>query len=250
VNWSSAGGEGRNLLANFPKDNPLSSAESCALYYFPEIPSSVEKSCAGGATHGQFVSGAHDRGGDRSTVSSQNQEKGQLQELIEEAFSKGVDQGRAETIAAQHEEVDKGVAAFKASVEEMARIRQQDVDRMEMETVRLALAIAKKVIGHETEHGSVIDHVVKSAMKKVVDPRHLAVRLNPKDIETVNGFKQEWLLSDDFGAALHLEADEAIQRGGCIIETKLGDVDARIDQQIRIIEELLNDHLPKHAAEG
>lgn len=238
------------MLANFTKDNPLSSADSCALYYFPEIPSNVEKGCTAGATHGQFVSGAHDRGGDLSTVSSQTQEKEQLQELIEEAFNKGLDQGRAETIAAQQEKVDKGVAALRTAVEEMVRIRQQDVDRMETETVRLALAIAKKVIGHETEHGPVIRHVLKSAMKKVVDPRHLRVRLNPKDIDAVNGFKPEWLVSDDFGAALHLEADEAVQQGGCIIETKLGDVDARIDQQVRIIEELLNDHLPKHAAEG
>ena len=238
------------MLANFPKDNPLSSAEPCALYYFPEIPSSVEKGCATASTRGQFVSGAHDRSGDSSPMSGQPQEKEQIQELIEEAFNKGMEKGRAETMAAHLEKVDKGVAAFKAAVEEMVRIRQQDVDRMETETVRLALAIAKKVIGHETEHGPVIGNVLKSAMKKVVDPRHLTVRLNPKDIDTVNGFKQELLLSDDFGAALHLEADETIHRGGCIIETKLGDVDARIDQQIRIIEELLKDHLPKHSAEG
>ncbi|WP_319409753.1 FliH/SctL family protein [uncultured Desulfosarcina sp.] len=183
-------------------------------------------------------------------MSAQPQEKEQIQELIEEAFNKGMEQGRAETIAAHQKEVEKSVAAFKSAVKEMVRIRQLDVDRMETETVRLALAIAKKVIGHETEHGPVIGHVLKSAMKKVVDPRHLTVRLNPKDIDTVNGFKQELLLSDDFGGTLQLEADETIQPGGCIIETKLGDVDARIDQQVRIMEELLNDHLPKHSTEG
>jgi len=121
---------------------------------------------------------------------------------------------------------------------------------METETVRLALAIAKKVIGHETEHGPVIQHVLKAAMKKVVDPRHLTIRLNPKDIDTVDGFKQELLLADDVGALLRLEADEMIQRGGCMIETKLGDLDARIDQQIKIIEDLLKDQLPKHSTKG
>ena len=238
------------MLANSPKDNPLSSAESCALYYFPEIPSSQEKNCAAGSTRGQFISGAVEPSDDRSSAGAQTQDQEQIQQLIEEAFNKGMDQGRAETIAAQQEKIDRGAAALKNAIEEMVRVHQQDVDRMETETIRLALAIAKKVIGHETEHGTVIGHVLKSAIKKVVDPRHLTVRLNPKDIDTVNGLKQELLLADDFGAVIHLEADEMIQRGGCIIETKLGDVDARIDQQIRIIEELLKDQFPKHVTNG
>jgi flagellar assembly protein FliH len=96
----------------------------------------------------------------------------------------------------------------------------------------------------------VIQQVLKAAMKKVVDPRHLTVRLNPKDIDTVNGCRQEWLLADDAGALLHLEADEMIQRGGCTIETKLGDLDARIEQQIKIIEDLLNAQLPKKSTQA
>jgi flagellar assembly protein FliH len=237
------------LLANSPKDNPLSSAGSCALYYFPEIPSSQEKGCATPSTRGQFVSGTLDRSDGSSPIGAKTQDQEQIQQLVEEAFNKGMDQGRAETIAAQQEKVDKGAAALKIAVEEIARIRHQDVDRMESETVRLALAIAKKIIGHETEHGPVISHVLKAAMKQVVDPRHLTIRMNPKDIDTVNGFRHELLLTDDFGAVLRLEADEMIQQGGCIIETKLGDLDARIDQQIKIIEEMLNDQLPKHVAQ-
>ena len=238
------------MLANSPKDNPLPSSKSCALYYFPEIPDSQEAGCTTASNRGQFVGGAIDRRDDRSAVGVQPEEKEQVQQLTEAAFNKGRDQGRAETIAAQQEKVDQGAAALRHAVEEMARIRQQDVDRMERETVRLALAIAKKIIGHEAEHGPVIHHVLKTAMKKVIDPRHLTVRLNPKDIDTVDGFKQELLLADEFGALLRLEADELIQRGGCIIETKLGDLDARIDQQIKIIEELLKDQLPKPTSKG
>ena len=182
-------------------------------------------------------------------MGAETQEQQKIQQLIEEAFNKGVEQGRAETIATQQEKVDQCAAALRIAVEEIVRIRQQDVDRMESETVRLALAIAKKVIGHETEHGPIINHVLKAAMKQVVDPRHLTIKLHPKDIDTVNACKQELLLADDCGAVLRLEADEMIQRGGCIIETKLGDLDARIDQQIKIIEELLKDQLPKHVAD-
>jgi len=238
------------LLANSSKDNPLSSAESCALYYFPEIPCSKEKDDAAVSTKGQFVSGAYKRKDDHASKSAQPQDSEQVQRLIEAAFNKGMDQGRAEAVAAQQENVDQAAVAFKGAVQELVRIRQNEIERMETETVRLALAIAKKIIGNETAHGSVIGHVVKTAMKKVVDPRHLTLRLNPEDIDTVSGFKQELLLADDYGSVLRLEADETIQRGGCMIETKLGDVDARIDQQIKIIEELLSAQLEKHSHES
>ncbi|WP_372679348.1 FliH/SctL family protein, partial [Desulfosarcina sp.] len=215
-----------------------------------EIPGSQEHGGSAASTRGQFISGALDRKDDCSAAGGQHHDKEQIQQLTEAAFKKGRDQGRTEAIAEQQEAVDQGAAALARAVEEIVRVRQQDVDRMETETVRLALAIAKKVIGHEAEYGPVIHHVLKAAMKKVVDTRHLTVRLNPQDIDTVNGFKQELILADDFGAHLRLEADEAILRGGCIIETKLGDLDARIDQQIKIIEDLLNEQLPKPATKG
>jgi flagellar assembly protein FliH len=238
------------LLANPPKHSSLPSAESCALYYFPEIPCSIENPRAKESTQDHFVNGAFDRidappGGD-----AQPQDSEQIQQLIEEAFNKGVEQGRNEVIASQKDQVDGAALALGEALREMARLRRRDVDQMETETVRLALAIAKKIIGYETETGSVIGPVVQMAMQKVADPRHLTVRLNPRDIDTVKTFKGEWFPDDEVGAVFRLEADEAIGQGGCIVETNLGDVDARIDQQIRIIEARLTELLPKPHTEG
>ena len=108
----------------------------------------------------------------------------------------------------------------------------------------------KKIIAHETDHGQTITHVVKAAMKKVADPRQLCVKLNPLDLDAVKAIRNELLMTDDFGSELHLESDDAVKRGGCIIETQLGDVDARIDQQIKIVEELLTEQLPKPVVEN
>jgi flagellar assembly protein FliH len=197
-----------------------------------------------------FICGALNQDDDCLPTADDVQDSDQVQSLIQDAFKKGMDQGRAETIAAQQESVDKTTGALKAAMEEMARLRRQDVDRMETETVRLALAIAKKIIRNESEHGAAIGRVVKMAMQKVADPRHSTLRLNPKDIDTVKLFQSELLLEEEINSAFRIEADDTIQQGGCIIETKLGDVDARIDQQIKIIEERLTAELPKYSAEG
>ena len=116
---------------------------------------------------------------------------------------------------------------------------------MEMETVHLALAIAKKIVGDAVSGGEVIHHAVRTALQKVNDPRQLVIRLNPVDLEAVQASAHELLPADEFGTGLRIEADEAIQQGGCIVETQLGDIDARIDKQLGIVEELLIDQLPK-----
>jgi flagellar assembly protein FliH len=174
----------------------------------------------------------------------------QVRALIDEAFADGAEQGRAETMAAHQARVDKAVGALQAAVEEMARQRRHDIRRMETETVRLALAIAKKIIGTAADQGETIAHVVKAAMQKVADPRQLLLRLNPADIEAVDAFKQELLMDGDVGAVMRLEADDTIERGGCVIETGRGDIDARIEQQIKVIEALLEDQLPPLPADA
>ncbi len=237
------------MLANSLKDHPLSSAGSCPIYYFPEISGGGENNAADGSFHGHFVSGALNRDADGLPSDADSEESARLQSMMKEALNKGLEQGRAEAIAAQQEKIDQAAAALEAAMEAIVHIRRQDLACMETETVRLALAVAEKIIGNQAEQGKVIEHVVKTALEKVSDPRQLTLRLNPKDIDAINEFKSQLHLADGPGTVFQLDADPGIKRGGCIIETKLGDVDARLDQQIRIIEELLTAELPKPAAQ-
>ena len=104
----------------------------------------------------------------------------EVRQLVEEAFAKGQEKGRAEVAAANREKIEQAVAALKAAIEEMEKKSLPGPRaRMEIETVRLALAIAKKIVRYETEHGDVIEKVVKAAMQQVADPRKLRVRSTP-----------------------------------------------------------------------
>lgn len=237
------------MLANSPKNDSLSEAESCALYYFPEIPNtanSAPKHATPSPT--SFTSGSFEEQDDHLVQDGKQQDQidpEQIQALVEEAFNKGLEQGRAEMKAVQEEQIKDAVASFETSIQEMHRVRQKDIECMESEIVRLSLAVAKKIVGYETEHRAVIQHVVEQALGKVNDTRQLVIKINPKDLDTVQAIEQDLLPVDDLGTVFRIEADEGIKRGGCVIETKLGDIDARIDKQIKIIEERLIDQIPK-----
>ncbi len=243
------------MLANSQKNDHLATVESCPLYYFPEIPNAsnvkTQADCPARFSSGPFKGNEEPPPQELEEPNSEATQidAEQIQCLIEESFNKGMEQGRTEIEAVQKEKINAAVAAFEASIKEMHRIRQHDIEDMEAEIVRLALAISKKIIGYESEHGTMVQHVVHQAMQKVNDTRHCIIKLNPADVETVQDFHQDLIPADDLGTTIRIEADEGIQRGGCFIETKLGDVDARLDKQIKIIEELLADQIRKPTAQ-
>ena len=43
---------------------------------------------------------------------------------------------------------------------------------------------------------------------------------------------------------VRVEEDDRLTRGGCIIETSLGDIDARIQTQLQMIEEKIRELVP------
>ena len=233
------------MLANPPKQNRPPAAECKALYYFPEIPCGMEKRTSPPSNPGRFVGMSPGHGQNAPAVYDNLEDSPQVCEMLEEAFEKGVAQGRTEAAAAQQEIIESAAAALGQAVAEMARIRRQECQRTEAEIVRLALAISKKIIGHAAEYGQVIETVVKAAMQKVADRRQLTLKLNPQDLDTVAAFKQQLQADNDSDMLIELHSDESISRGGCIIEAQLGDVDARIEQQVKIIEAQLLAQLPR-----
>ena len=46
------------------------------------------------------------------------------------------------------------------------------------------------------------------------------------------------------------KADASITGGGCLIETKMGEIDARIDRQFKVIEDLFESEFEKTCREA
>ena len=61
--------------------------------------------------------------------------------------------------------------------------------------------------------------------------------MNPADLQFINETKYQLsnLIADV--NSVTIEAEENIQSGGCVIETDLGQIDARIEKQLQAVEE-------------
>ncbi len=133
----------------------------------------------------------------------------------------------------------------------LVRARQEHralVAGAEQDAVRLALRIAEKIIGRAVEADrELILSIVAQAVEGVRHQRELVVRVHPDDAELLRNRRAK--LMDLMGRTreIAVREDAEIQRGGCIVETEGGAVDARLETQLQAMEQAL---LGPHASDG
>lgn len=128
----------------------------------------------------------------------------------------------------------EAVAALESRRNDMLLAAREDV-------LAFALAmggkIARRVIDADP---SVVKDQVAEALALVSEPTGVVVLINPQDRKLVESVLDE--LCERIGRSGHVELkdDPQVERGGCVIATGKGRIDATIDRQIeRVVEALL-----------
>ncbi|MBI4237065.1 MAG: hypothetical protein HY696_01445 [Deltaproteobacteria bacterium] len=145
-------------------------------------------------------------------------------------------QARDEGYAAGREQ---GYAEAMEFLTRFERLKEDFYATAEVEVHKLVLTIAEKVVGRLMEvHGELIKAVVKQAIEATIGDR-VVVRLNPDDYRLVVAAESEFRDLLDRTKRLQFREDEAITRGGCVVETEVGTIDAQLETQLRAIRKAL-----------
>jgi flagellar assembly protein FliH len=154
-------------------------------------------------------------------------------QIESEAYEKGLVAARAKVT----EEISAAVADLREklahTLSELEPLYALIATRAERDLVKLALEIARKVVQREVSTDADIVLMLARVALERLHPRAVAkILLHPEDLEFVTARRHE--LSNT--SALEFVADASIGRGGCIIQSEHGDIDARIEEQLASIE--------------
>jgi flagellar assembly protein FliH len=161
-----------------------------------------------------------------------------------EAAARGREQGYAEGVSLALAEAEPARAALEQAVRALEAVRDEFAEQGERRAVELAVAIAEKILGaaFEVDQARICD-VVAGALRRAVARDHVVLEVNPDDLEVVRG------AADDVAAKLggvhriEVVAERRVGRGGCIVRTGSGEVDARIETQLERAAEVLRESL-------
>ena len=109
--------------------------------------------------------------------------------------------------------------------------------KAEPEIVRLALMVAEKLVGKSLESDKeLVLSIAAQAIESVRHQRELVLRVNPEDAELMRNSRKK--LMDMLGRTkdIAVREDPEVARGGCIVETENGTVDAQLKTQLQLLE--------------
>jgi Flagellar biosynthesis/type III secretory pathway protein len=183
----------------------------------------------------------------RHQPSAVDQLPGEKEEKIkfvrQEAYDLGMAEGMKRGAAQQKQELAKLVNTLSGLIDELSREKKEFLNRMESEVLNLAFAIAEKVLNHEiATDKDAICKVLGGALKKIVDPEGMRIRVNPDDYRYLTERKADIFPGLEGIKGVMLEEDATIARGGAVIDSAFGEVDARLDQQIGDLKVALSGH--------
>ena len=163
----------------------------------------------------------------------------QTQQRVREARETGRREGEIAGRNAAAAEMQAVMQQLAASIKELAEYRPRLRRDAEQDLVRLALAIARKIVNRELSvDPDSIAGLARMGLEKLRVNEVMRVRVHPQH----QGALKEYLTRT---GALHIDvvASPAQPRGTLIIETTRGDLDVSADTQLAEIERGLTDRL-------
>jgi flagellar assembly protein FliH len=179
------------------------------------------------------------------------QAQSEASKLAEAAEAEGRERGYAAGVEQARAEVESARAVLEQAVEGVLAEREAFLEQAELRAVELALLIAEKVLGAALEVDPTrVVGVIAATMRGVTERDRLTVEVNPADYDLVHGAVGE--LGARFGghAGIELVAERRVGRGGCIVRTSEGEIDAQIEEQLARAGDLLRDVLASGATDG
>ncbi|BCR21727.1 flagellar assembly protein FliH [Borrelia sp. HM] len=147
-----------------------------------------------------------------------------------EGYDAGFEQGR--------EDFDKVLSKLNSIISSLVAKRKEILESSGEHIMNLVMQIAVKVVKKivDSQKGVVIENV-NEALKKIKSKTNIIIRVNLDDIDIVSHKKHEFISKFDLIKNLEVIEDINIGKGGCIVETDFGEIDARISFQLDRIEE-------------
>jgi len=173
-----------------------------------------------------------------------------------EGFERGVTEGRAagqregreSGLVESRQEVERLIAEWTTTLDAFRRQRQELIDGLSREALRLGLEIARRIV-HAAPRGDPELAAVQAAkaLEMLGSPAEAIVVVHPEDRAALERHLAP-LAHRLASGEVRLAEDASVGRGGCIVRAAGGEVDASVEPMLDRVIDLLLGPIPEEAA--
>ena len=171
------------------------------------------------------------------------------EEIVASARQEGFSAGHKEGYKEGSAEVQRLIDRLHLMIEKIMDKRVQILSETEQQIVDLVLLMTRKVVKviSENQRNVVMSNIVH-ALRKVKGRGDVLVRVNMAEFAVTAEHTKEFLAAVENVKNITIVEDSAVDKGGCIIETDFGSIDARISSQLGELEQKILEISPVKAS--
>lgn len=159
------------------------------------------------------------------------------EDVNKNAYKEGFDKGREDGFNSGVGEVNRLVERTHKILEAVMARREEILSETEQQIVELVVLMTRKVIKIISENQkSVVMANVLQALKKVKGRGDVTLRVNLTDVKLTTEHIQDFIKQVENINGITVLEDSTVDKGGCVVETDFGAIDARISSQLTELE--------------
>ncbi len=164
------------------------------------------------------------------------EDRSRLAAIEREAFATAYAQGEKAGLEAGTKRADAMLRRLSDTLRELDDLRRTMIRQTEHQIVQLAVEMARRILRREVQtDNDLLCAMARVALDRLGDNAPATIRLNPEDYHTIVArHGGTWA-----GSNVTVVADPAVGRGGCLVESSFGFVDASVEAQFRVLEQAL-----------
>lgn len=124
-------------------------------------------------------------------------------------------------------------------VDSLRRALPQVILEAQTALIQLALESAQKIVAGLPVNPEMIEAVVREALRQVEDTAEIAIQLHPEDLALLRKHNSPILNGVPEAGPLRFSSSADVTRGGCLVQTRFGLIDARRETKVEQLRQTL-----------
>jgi len=132
---------------------------------------------------------------------------------------------------------EAGLAEWHAQVQSLRDEMKDTLEKAKPQIIKLALRIAEKIVRQKMEMTpETMLPMIDEALRSLRAQSKIILRVNSADQDLLRSRCQRWKEKNPSIGEIDVIGEDAMSRGGCVIETEFGTVNATVETQIKVME--------------
>ena len=163
-----------------------------------------------------------------------------LREEGDSARSQGYEHGHKVGLEKGLDEARRVLMQFEKAIQDAVNQRIALLEESRQKILELVIQISRKVTcdGLQIDPDATLT-MIDGVIDQLVDRSRLRIKVHPNHLPMLEQNMDRFLSNSTTIKDLRFEADPRVREGGCFIETPTGDIDARLESQLEVIEHVL-----------